>query len=98
MQQNQKPLIEKGRIGLIGTAWTFGLLIAGSDSPFMPWLNGAGLVLFFGASILLGKIVKPSQSNADTLRYSKFHEKPGVSMMVLKKNNNRINNRYALDF
>lgn len=55
MQRIQKTIYEKCVIGIIGTAWVAGLLIAGSDSPYMPWLNGIGLIVFFGASVLLGK-------------------------------------------
>ena len=38
-------------------AWISGLLLAGSDGPMMPYLNGAGALLFLGASIWLGKIL-----------------------------------------
>ena len=64
MQQNRKTLYEKCFIGSTGTVWVTGLLIAGSDSPYMPWLNGIGLILFLGASILLGKTFNPSHSGA----------------------------------
>ncbi|MCD4722589.1 MAG: hypothetical protein K8S13_22435 [Desulfobacula sp.] len=63
MQLSKKTIYEKSFIGLTGTAWIAGLLIAGSDSQYMPWLNGIGLLLFFGASILLGKLLNPLHSN-----------------------------------
>lgn len=40
-----------------GCIWVAGLLIAGSDSPYMPWLNGAGAIVFSGASLALGKLL-----------------------------------------
>jgi len=34
---------------LIGAAlFVIGLTLAGSDSPYMPWLNGLGIIIFFG--------------------------------------------------
>jgi hypothetical protein len=64
MQQNQKTIYEKCFIRITGIAWVAGLLIAGSDSPYMPWLNGIGLILFLGASVLLRKFFNPSHSDA----------------------------------
>jgi hypothetical protein len=72
MQQIQKTIYEKCFIGMTGTAWIAGILIAGSDSPYMPWLNGLGLVLFLGASVLLEKLLNPSQSNTNTAISQKF--------------------------
>ena len=77
MQQIQKTIVEKCSIGILGTAWVAGLLIAGSDSPYMPWLNGIGLILFLGASILLGKTFNPSHSGARVEIY------PGCSQRFL---------------
>lgn len=28
--------------------FVFGLILAGSDGPYMPWINGLGLLIFFG--------------------------------------------------
>ena len=96
MQQTQKTIYEKSFIGLSGIAWIAGLLIAGSDSQYMPWLNGIGLLLFFGASILLGRLFSPLHSNPGIMLYPKFYQKPPAKVMVLKKRNRRINIRYAL--
>ena len=38
--------------------WVAGLLLAGSDNPFMPWPNIAGLVLFFISSLGLSASLK----------------------------------------
>jgi hypothetical protein len=96
MQQIKKTIYEKSCIGIVGTAWISGLLIAGSDSLYMPWFNGMGLVLFFGASILLGKLLNPSQSNYSIMLFHKFYQKPSPNVMESKKKNRRINIRYAL--
>ncbi len=96
MKQIQKKRYEKSFIGFAGTAWVAGLLIAGSDSPYMPWLNGIGLLLFFGASVLLGKLLNPLHSNSGILLYPKFYQKPPANVMASKKRNRRINIRYAL--
>ena len=96
MQQVQKIKYEKSFIGISGTVWIAGLLIAGSDSQYMPWLNGIGLLLFFGASILLGKLLNPSHSKPGIQVYPKLYQKPVTKVMVLKKRNQKINIRYAL--
>ena len=37
---------------LIGTLFTTGLLLAGAEGPYFPWLNLFGVAMF-GASIML---------------------------------------------
>ena len=96
MQQIKKIIYEKCLIGVIGAAWVTGLLIAGSDSPYMPWFNGIGLLLFFSASILIGKLLKSLHSNAGIVIYPKFYQKFNVNQTVSKKRNQRVNDRYAL--
>ncbi|WP_299979289.1 hypothetical protein [Desulfobacula sp.] len=82
MQRIQKTIYEKCFIWVTGTAWIAGLLIAGSDSPYMPWLNGIGLLLFFGAGIILGKLLKSSHSNAGIVIYPKFYQKPDAGAVT----------------
>ncbi|MCA1793213.1 MAG: hypothetical protein LC660_04950, partial [Desulfobacteraceae bacterium] len=36
--------------------WVAGLLLAGSDGPFMPWLNGLGALVFAGAGLVLARM------------------------------------------
>lgn len=96
MQQTQKTIYEKSSIGFLGTAWIAGLLIAGSDSQYMPWINGIGLLLFFGASVLLGKLLKPSHSTPGILLYPEFYQRPPAKAMELKKRNQSVNIGYAL--
>ena len=95
MQRTQKKIYQKCMIGIAGTSWITGLLIAGSDSPYMPYLNIIGLLVFFGASILLGKLLAPLNSNETVLIYPKFHQKTDGNIRSSKKRN-RINSGYAL--
>jgi hypothetical protein len=56
MQQNKK---ERGKVlllTLLGICWVAGILMAGSENAFMPWLNLSGLLLNGLASYLLCKI------------------------------------------
>ena len=55
MQQTQTNRHGKIMLGIKGFFWVAGLLIAGSDSNFMPWVNGTGLLLFIASTIVLGK-------------------------------------------
>lgn len=38
-----------------GLGWILGLLTAGSDGPYMPWVNLLGVLIFLTASLILGK-------------------------------------------
>ena len=49
--------IRKMKLFIPVLTWIAGLLLAGSDGPMMPYLNGAGALLFLGASIWLGNIL-----------------------------------------
>lgn len=96
MQHTLKAGYEKCLIGLTGTAWTAGLLVAGSDSPYMPWLNCIGLILFFSASVLLGKLIKPLRSSAGVKKASNQSQKQKAAIIASKQKNRRINTRLAL--
>ena len=61
--------------GIIGIIWVAGLLISGSDSTYMPWVNTIGLILFFIASLMLGKLMKPFKQNHDFPISNSFHRK-----------------------
>jgi hypothetical protein len=61
--------------GVVGIIWVAGLLIAGSDSPYMPWVNTIGLILFFIASLMLGKLIQPFKQNHDFPISNSFHRK-----------------------
>jgi hypothetical protein len=94
MQQTKK-IYRKCMIGITGISWITGLLIAGSDSPYMPYLNIIGLIVFWGASILLGKLLAPLNSST-TIFYPGFQQKTDANIKISKKRNRRINSRYSL--
>ena len=75
MQKKQKLKYEKQWTGVIGIIWVAGLLIAGSESPYMPWVNTIGLILFFIASLMLGKLSHPFKQNNDIPISNSFHHK-----------------------
>lgn len=64
MQQAKLNRYEKINLGVKGFFWVAGLLMAGSDSNFMPWVNGLGLVIFAASSFLLGKQSGTSKTRA----------------------------------
>jgi hypothetical protein len=98
MQQLQKTIYERCLIGITGTAWVAGLLVAGSDSPYMPWLNGIGFIVFLGASILLGKRLDSASSDADPNKIiTKFCQKPCKAGEKPAKKHHKINIPYALE-
>ena len=66
MQQNQKKIHKKLFICISGSAWVAGLLIAGSDNPYMPWVNGLGLFLFVFASALIGRYFRPAHYSTES--------------------------------
>jgi hypothetical protein len=97
MQQLRKTIYERCLIGITGTAWVAGLLVAGSDSPYMPWLNGIGLIIFLGASILLGKCLEASSSSADDNKIiPQFYQRPDAMGKKKEKKHPKINIPYAL--
>lgn len=72
MKQAQKTNVDKGVSAVAGTFWVVGLLVAGSDSSFMPWVNIIGLILFFCASFLIGtRLQKMDRQHHDLMRHKK---------------------------
>ncbi|MCG8565206.1 MAG: hypothetical protein MI747_08995 [Desulfobacterales bacterium] len=45
----------KQMVTLFGILWVAGLILTGSEGPYMPWLNGFGALLFLKSSIVLGQ-------------------------------------------
>lgn len=97
MQHIQKKITENCITGLMAAAWVAGLLTAGSDSPYMPWLNGMGLFLFFGASLLLGKRLNPSKLNNRSMMKQERYQKPDSVLRSYRGNTRRLNISYALE-
>ncbi len=57
MQQYEKKMVTKCRLAVTAMFWTAGLLMAGSDSLYMPWVNGLGLIVFSVTSFCLGNLL-----------------------------------------
>jgi hypothetical protein len=66
MQHNHMNRYEKIILGVKGFLWVAGLIMAGSDSNFMPWGNGIGVFLFAVSSFSLGRrtVMIPSKNKA----------------------------------
>jgi hypothetical protein len=60
-----------------GCVWVAGLLMAGSDSIYMPWLNALGALIFAGISLVLGNLLS-CLNQADPDRTAR--ECPGRAM------------------
>lgn len=55
MQRKKKTVQEQLVLMVAGFLWVTGLLLAGSDNPYMPWSNLGGLALFYGASVMMAR-------------------------------------------
>ena len=75
MQQTQINRYEKIMIGVKGFFWVAGLLMAGSESNFMPWGNGTGLILFAVSSLSVGKQSFDAASKARAAGCPGFYRK-----------------------
>jgi hypothetical protein len=83
--------VRKIKTATAGCIWITGLLIAGSDSPYMPWLNGLGILMFSGISLISGqwlsrldssgsgKVIKTPPSRSEKTRCAGW-KKPGWGM------------------
>ena len=56
MQQRKKETGKLFILTILGICWVAGLLMAGSESAYMPWINLSGLLINGAASFLLCKI------------------------------------------
>lgn len=90
MQHHRKALGEKCYIAVAGTIWVAGLLIAGSENDFMPWVNGAGLILFLISSILLGKFFRQLEPCGNLVVFPKFYQRPGLRPESSEKKSRRV--------
>ncbi len=101
MQQEQKTKPQKWLMTMIAIVWVTGLLIAGSDNPYMPWANGFGLLLFLLASLLLSKkLGSPSgltngSTNSGTIHISfpKMNQTEGRTILNHATSNQRLKQR-----
>lgn len=82
---------------LTGIVWLSGLIVAGSDSVYMPWVNVLGLVLFSGVSILMGKRLHSASKNSGALIHADFiKSKEFDACAKAKQINRRSHTRYAI--
>ncbi|MCF6246959.1 MAG: hypothetical protein L3J69_06310 [Desulfobacula sp.] len=91
----QKTIMQKCIMALISIAWVAGLLMAGSENPYMPWANGFGLLLFLLASLLLSKRLGSSKSNTLLISFPKIKQSRGRAILHNAKSNQRIKIWYA---
>ncbi len=80
--KKQNVKYKKCLTGIVGILWVAGLLIAGSDSPYMPWINGIGLILFFCASIMLGKLFQSIESKDENILPIKLTGQPPLCLKI----------------
>ena len=91
MQLERKSRVHKRVSGAAGVFWVAGPLIAGSDSAFMPWVNILGLILFFAASVLIGRKFQ----KMETGQYRTGRQKIRDRNLGHARQNRRIHIRYA---
>ncbi len=84
MQVNIHKLKSHALTGAGAAIWVSGLLVAGSDSHFMPWLNLAGLGLFIAGSAMVARGACRLENVSALPGRPKFsenmHPKPELSM------------------
>ncbi len=56
MQLDRQRIKAQATIASTGFLWVTGLLLAGSDNPFMPWTNLVGLIIFLAATVLMARV------------------------------------------
>ncbi|MFH2058750.1 MAG: hypothetical protein ABIJ59_07605 [Pseudomonadota bacterium] len=94
--KNQNQICDHCLTGIMGIMWVAGLIIAGSDSLYMPWLNIIGLVLFLGASLMMGKRLNPAKKCTGTLIQPDFFRKQPYMIKSVQNKNKQSHTRYAL--
>ena len=93
MQLTKKNIYTRCAMGIAALIWVFGLLAAGSDSIYMPWLNVAGAIVFLLASLWLGRALP--RLEAGTVVSSVSVKTQGGATSFAKKQNSRVNTRYT---
>ncbi|MBA3011621.1 MAG: hypothetical protein KKF12_05435 [Proteobacteria bacterium] len=95
MQLTKENIYNRSVIGVAGSFWVLGLLVAGSESLYMPWLNGAGAIVFFGASLWLGRALPKLGTSAIIPPSPKASRERVRVKAIEKKNHPGVNTRYA---
>ena len=103
MQLTKKNIYNRCAMGLAALIWVFGLLAAGSDSTYMPWLNVAGAIIFLLASLWLGRTLPRLEASTRVVSSPVSVRTKGLAITFVKKQNSRfvkkqnsrVNTRYA---
>jgi hypothetical protein len=95
MQLARKNIYNRCVIGIAALIWVLGLLAAGSDSLYMPWLNIAGAIVFLLASIWLGRSLPKLEASHTIVSSSVPLRTKGLAKPSVKQQNLKINTRYA---
>ena len=87
--------IDKVISAIAGLFWVIGLLIAGSDSHLMPWMNIVGLIVFLGSSLLIGtRFQKMDKQHHHLIKHKKsMRRRKHVVNTISSKS--RVHMRYA---
>lgn len=97
MQHRYSTIRKKIIFTLTGGLWVAGLLLAGSDSPFMPWTNILGVILFWGAGIFISGRIRRAGRHTSPPRVPKSRPMPGSTARAAAGQRRRMNIRYALE-
>ncbi len=92
MKTERKNRYKKCLTGVTGITWVAGLLIAGSDSAYMPWVNTVGLIIFLISSLMLKHFFQPRRYKSACIKSGKSNHKitlkrakPGFSKNLILK-------------
>lgn len=96
MQLTKKYIYNRSVIGMAALIWVLGLLAAGSDSQYMPWLNVVGVIIFLLTSIWLGRSLPKLEAESRIVSSPVPVRTQGFSKpLVIKKQNPPLNTGYA---
>ncbi len=100
-QMTKATLKRKFLVIITALAWAGGLLLAGSDGPMMPYLNGVGVIIFLCASLVLGRIL-PGLETKETMtmgrplpKMSKPAARPRPAMRPGRRRTAAVPNSFA---
>ncbi len=95
MQLTKKHLYDRCVMGIAALIWVLGLLTAGSDSIYMPWLNAVGAILFLLASLWLGRVLPRLEASASIVSQPELVRLKVPVSSFDKKQNLKVNTRSA---
>jgi len=95
MQLTKKNIYNRCAMGVAALIWVFGLLAAGSDSIYMPWLNVVGAIIFLLASLWLGRTLPGLEASNKVVSFPVSVRTKGLATTFVNEQNSRVNTRYA---